>query len=1324
MRRRKDECYVAALAVERAGLDSLYFERNGVALMTSFRQSLFLRFVCLFMAATLFVQSSAAGYAFLAAQTRDQVLRFAQGRPGAFSHAPGPIFKGSNPGRDPIGRGGWWTPKLLADRAAHRKAKSEAKHGQLIASIENLFTVAAMQHGGGGGGGQGEGEGEGEGGGTTSTGSTGSTGATGQTGSSLNTHTGNKHTPLGIVGWPDKGDVSVGLVLHHNSLGNYSSEFGEGWTHSYDWEIAYTPYSSAIVRSGAGLEMPYTEVSGVFTPPAGVHDSLVLNGNGTWTLTTKRQWKLEFNDDGFLVAIKDRANNQITIGRDGSNKITTVTDNNSRALLFSYGANGLVDEVEDPLERIWTFAYDGNDDLTDVTYPLLDSTAYTREFTYDAGHNILTETDLRGKTWTFTYDGSERLTSFTNPLNKTWSASYSSSAVTMTNPLSGTVVHNYSAGMLASEVDENSYSVSYVYDGDKNVTQFTDQRSKVWTYTYDSDGNVLTETNPLSKTWEYTYNGTNDLLSVESPLGNDTAYTYNGVGKVLEVEDGLTRTAVTNTYDSYGQLLTTEDALGRETELTYDTYGNVTNVESPDGTEVTNQYDLLGRPTSVTDAANATTTTAYDDWGRVATITQPGSAVSSLSYDAESNVIGATDALSRSGSRTYDDAGRLTASQNARGDTESYSYDHSDRLTGITNGRSYTRTYTYTSRGDVASLTLPDSSVESWTYDGTGNTTAYTNPLSQTISYTYDNAGRQTGVDYPTGTDTTFGYDDDDRTSSMVDATGTTSWTYNAADELTELDQPNGTVEYTYNSAGQRATMVDVGVGTTTYGYDAYGRLSTITNPYSEVTTFAYDAAGRISQRTLESDAYDVFTYDTRSRVTGIVTRDSEGNALYSRAYTFNAVSNVTQVIEGGVTTTYTYDNIDQLTGESRSGYTATYTYDANGNRLTKTVNSVTENYSYDSADKLLTAGSKTYDYDDAGRTTEVTSGGVTTYLAYDYEGRVTSITKSGVTTNSFAYNGLDTRVSKTDSAGTKTYRRAGAYVTDPVLGDGSANFTPGISERRSSTTTYLHSALKNADVQTANLASVTGSRRYDAFGNVVSSSGTWQGPFGNAGGFGYQEDSDHGLKLLGHRYYDSSTGRFLTRDTAKDGRNWYVYCANNSVNGTDPDGQRYFLVRLVFLLLHLNGEEQAANRKIVVDDAPTSGYQQDNPAGFPKGKPSLDPKPPGGPGEPGGKRPTRPQIRTAVGALKAGRPFHRPPSWVSGRSPGSGGALGAFFVVAIALNEFPSAFANVLGWSKRTSMQAELAFPDETADVNAALRAEQRLNERMGVVYEAHEKF
>jgi len=44
---------------------------------------------------------------------------------------------------------------------------------------------------------------------------------------------------------------------------------------------------------------------------------------------------------------------------------------------------------------------------------------------------------------------------------------------------------------------------------------------------------------------------------------------------------------------------------------------------------------------------------------------------------------------------------------------------------------------------------------------------------------------------------------------------------------------------------------------------------------------------------------------------------------------------------------------------------------------------------------------------------------------------------------------------------------------------------------------------------------------------------------------------------LLGHRYYDPSTGRFLTRDPIKDGRNWYAYGAGDLAPTlfADPDG-------------------------------------------------------------------------------------------------------------------------------------------------------------------------
>ncbi len=75
-----------------------------------------------------------------------------------------------------------------------------------------------------------------------------------------------------------------------------------------------------------------------------------------------------------------------------------------------------------------------------------------------------------------------------------------------------------------------------------------------------------------------------------------------------------------------------------------------------------------------------------------------------------------------------------------------------------------------------------------------------------------------------------------------------------------------------------------------------------------------------------------------------------------------------------------------------------------------------------------------------------------------------------------------------------------------------------------------------------------------DAFGSTLAATGAGT-PFGFAGQHGYQSDANSGLMRLGHRYYDPSVGRFLSRDPIQDGYNWYAYCDNDPVNTIDPSG-------------------------------------------------------------------------------------------------------------------------------------------------------------------------
>ena len=353
----------------------------------------------------------------------------------------------------------------------------------------------------------------------------------------------------------------------------------------------------------------------------------------------------------------------------------------------------------------------------------------------------------------------------------------------------------------------------------------------------------------------------------------------------------------------------------------------------------------------------------------------------------------------------------------------------------------------------------------------------------------------------------------------------------------------------------------------------AAGRTETI-DKFGETTTFEYDEASRPEKMIYDTGAYALYTYDGRSRIKAVEHKNSSGTLLRKETNTYDPASRITSRYEGpasgGVTTTFGYDDAGQLTSESSSGYSASYTYDANGNRTNRTVNGVSETYTVDDSDKLTSVTwsqggnnyAKEYAYHYSGRVTGITykTNGITTStetLSWNKENRLIS---RG--TDTYTYNGLNTRVAKSDGGGSFTYKRAGAHQTAPVLHDGAANYLPGISERRSGTTTFLHSGIKNGVLQTNTSQSNTATNRYDAFGNVLAATGTWKGPFGYGGKFGYQTD-EADMQLLGDRYYDSTIGRFLSRDAAQDGRNWYSYGAGHHapIGGADPTGRWVTLV-------------------------------------------------------------------------------------------------------------------------------------------------------------------
>jgi RHS repeat-associated protein len=144
----------------------------------------------------------------------------------------------------------------------------------------------------------------------------------------------------------------------------------------------------------------------------------------------------------------------------------------------------------------------------------------------------------------------------------------------------------------------------------------------------------------------------------------------------------------------------------------------------------------------------------------------------------------------------------------------------------------------------------------------------------------------------------------------------------------------------------------------------------------------------------------------------------------------------------------------------------------------------------------------------------------------------------------------------KVDSAGTANSLCDGMTPASAVLKDGSAVYTPGLSEHRGTTSKFYHGdALGSTRGITNSSQTVTDTVLYDGFGMTVSRTGTTPTPFGFVGKGQYQTDNDSGLMLLGHRYYDASVGRFISSDPAKAGDNWYAYCDNNPLQKVDALG-------------------------------------------------------------------------------------------------------------------------------------------------------------------------
>ena len=886
----------------------------------------------------------------------------------------------------------------------------------------------------------------------------------------------------------------------------------------------------------------------------------------------------------------DSTGRALTSQRSGGVDLTTV----------SYGSGGTSATATDANSNAHTYALISlfnvvkPSGMTGDPYPPAGGSA----FTYDSNGFVSSVTDFNGNVTNYVHNSLGEETSRTEAygtalartITTTWHATFHL-PLTITEPLrTKTFTYDANGNMLTRSITDGTYTRvwTYTYNANAQVLTAEDPDTNVTTYTYDAYGNVATVKNALSQTTSFSsYNADGYLLTMTDPNGLVTYLTYDARERITEKEAGsyVTRWA----YDAAGNLTKYTVPNGSYLSYAYDTAHRLIKI-----TDVLNNYttytlDAMGNRTAVnvynsSSSLQRTHTYTYDTVNRLETDTGAVTGeTTSYAYDDQSNLLTVTDPLSNVTTYTWDALNRRSTAEDALSETTTTAYDANNDVTSVTDPLGNATTYTWDGIGDQLGIASPDTGTTTKTYDAAGNLLTSTDARSDVTTNTYDALNRPLTVSYTSGTGITYTYDagtyGKGHMTSMTDATGHTSWTYDINGNAATKTQVTGTVslEALYNRGYDSELINSLTYPSgraVSYTYDSDKRLTGIGAASTLVGSAAYFPFGPATGWT----QYGSVAYGRPLDQDGRVSSVNIGGTTNVQTLTYDLASRLTGLTETGLSAkSYAYDNANRLTGITiGSASPTTYTYDANGNRasLTDPSSNVTT-YNYPGTSNQLQSLSgyvaETLSYDAAGNET---GDGTNTY-AYNARGRMSTVTASSVTTT-YGVNGLGERVTKsgTGVGGGGTNE----YVYDEqghLLGEYNST---GV---RIEETVWLNNAPATVMIGTSGLSPTYYALAPDWQNTphvIANSSGTFawswdrldfgnNAPNQNPGGLGtfvynprfpgQLSDVESGLSYNMARDYNPVFGRYIQSDPSglRGGINTYGYVGGKPLNKTDRRG-------------------------------------------------------------------------------------------------------------------------------------------------------------------------
>ena len=893
---------------------------------------------------------------------------------------------------------------------------------------------------------------------------------------------------------------------------------------------------------------------------------------------------------------------------DANNRLTATVYPDGGVVRYTYGPRGLTSSVADQLGNTAVYAYDALGRSLYVT----DAAGVTVGFSYDPVGNVV-ETKIGGQMASRAeYDALGRAVKTYDGNNNPSLSEYSMAGalISHTDREGGRTAYTYDRNYrVKTATDAEGGVKGYTYDKLGRVVSVKDANGNVSRTGYDRDGRVISSEDALGGRVENTYGPDGRLLHVKDKLGAVTSYTYDAAGNMVAAADaygGVSRftydkngnlTSFTNRnnetaryeYDRMNRQVKATNGLNHSDASEYDLAGNLVAYTDRNKNRAVYEYDAIGRLASSTDAEGQTAEYTYNRLGMTATMTTYGGngqkATTSYTYDAAGNMAAERSPLGYETHYEYDKQGNTLKKTDRNGNTTEYAYDRLHRVTQRT-GADGVASYTYDAESNMLTAINAASAAE-FGYDALYRLTR-AEENGHVTTYTYDAGGNRLSIVYPDGKAASTEYDMLGRAVKLTDHDGTGPvYTRDAEGRITKEAHPDGsTTEYAYNAAGLLTQQKEVDKNNSTrreviYGYDDEGNLRSElrsgidTGNRDESVRYYYDRANRLIRTVIEGAAenytYDragnmltkgpeTYSYDLQNRLTGKA--GPEG----ATSYTYDAAGNLTGQTGPGGTAAYVYDAQNRLVrGEPGGGQYSEYVYNALGARVRNVQYRINANAGHSNID--LDNGSRyTPDYtgalggeeNDWQRVWETEAG---TTVQYSYE----TVTKDYI---------VDYR--SPASRDIMVYE-AGSYVQRYVYAADGARLSVELSyaegTRRGEGGANIASDFAAEDIQKIwYRRSLLGSSLFavDKEGDVVIHAiyGPWGAPLtepdpginyagiDNITNFtGYTWDVTLGLYYAQARFYSAADHRFTQEDTARDGVNWYAYCANNPVIYVDPTG-------------------------------------------------------------------------------------------------------------------------------------------------------------------------